>query len=191
MRIHGTIQRNEVIVLQKRPFTIRDMCYCAIFTALLAICAQIQIPAYVVSITLQTFGIFLALLTLGGFRGCIVVGLYLLLGASGLPVFSGFRGGIGAFYMESGGFLIGFMLTALLYWVASLVFRPVRWRKILILAIAMVPCYTLGIHWIFRFFSRIVTWQDYLYAATIFLIPDCLKFFLAWQVSTRLTRFVQ
>ena len=69
------------------------MCYCAIFTALLAICAQIQIPAYVVSITLQTFGIFLALLTLGGFRGCIVVGLYLLLGASGLPVFSGFRGG--------------------------------------------------------------------------------------------------
>lgn len=177
--------------MQNRKFSIRDMCYCAIFAALMAICAQIQIPAYVVSITLQTFIIFLVLLTLGGFRGTVAVGLYLLLGAVGLPVFSGFRGGISVFYMESGGFLIGFMLTSLVYWAISAAFKPRKWGKLLTLAIAMIPCYGLGIYWIFRFFSRIVTWQDYLSALAFFLIPDSIKCALAWIISKRLQRFMK
>ena len=177
--------------MQKIKFTVRDMCYCAIFAALMAICAQIHIPAYVVSITLQTFAIFLALLTLGGFRGTVTVGLYLLLGAVGLPVFSGFRGGISVFTMESGGFLFGFMLTSLVYWAISAAFKPEKWGKVITLAIAMIPCYALGIHWIFRFFSRIVTWQDYLTALVIFLVPDAIKCALAWIISKRLKRFVR
>jgi biotin transport system substrate-specific component len=177
--------------MKKRNFSVRDMCYCGIFAALMAVCAQIQIPAYVVSITLQTFAIFLALLTLGGFRGSICVGLYLLLGAVGLPVFSGFRGGIGAFYMESGGFLIGFMLTSLLYWAVTAEFKPEKWGKLLTLSAAMLPCYALGIHRIFHFFSRTVTWQDYLIAFTVFLIPDAIKCALAWIISKRLKKFVK
>ncbi len=177
--------------MKKRNFSVRDMCYCAIFAALMAVCAQIQIPAYVVSITLQTFAIFLALLTLGGFRGSICVGLYLLLGAVGLPVFSGFRGGIGAFYMESGGFLIGFMLTSLLYWAVMAEFKPEKWGKLLTLSIAMFPCYALGIHRIFHFFSRTATWRDYLIAFAVFLIPDAIKCALAWIISKRLNKFVK
>ena len=177
--------------MKKRNFSVRDMCYCAIFAALMAICAQIQIPAYVVSITLQTFAIFLALLTLGGFRGSVAVGLYLLLGAVGLPVFSGFRGGMGVFYLESGGFLIGFMLTSLLYWAVTSEFKPEKWGKILTLSIAMLPCYALGIHRIFRLVSRTVTWRDFLLAFVIFLIPDAIKCALAWIISRRLSRFVK
>ena len=177
--------------MSKTKLSVRDMCYSAIFAALMAVCAQLRIPAFGVSITLQTFAIFLALLTLGGFRGTVAVGLNLLLGAVGLPVFSGFRGGISVFYMESGGFLIGFMLTSLVYWAISAAFKPRKWGKLLTLAIAMIPCYGLGIYWIFRFFSRIVTWQDYLSALAIFLIPDSIKCALAWIISKRLQRFMK
>ena len=179
-----------MISLQKRNFTVRDMCYCAIFTALLAVCAQIRIPVHIVPVTLQTFGIFLALLTLGGFRGSLVVGLYLLMGVVGLPVFSGFQGGIHAFYNYSGGFLVGFMLTALLYWAVTAEFKPAKWGKLVILSLSMIPCYILGVHWIFHFYSRTVTWQDYLISFVTFLIPDGLKLILAWLISKRLRRFV-
>ena len=54
--------------MSKTKLSVRDMCYSAIFAALMAVCAQLRIPAFGVSITLQTFAIFLALLTLGGFR---------------------------------------------------------------------------------------------------------------------------
>jgi biotin transport system substrate-specific component len=177
--------------MQKRKFSIRNMCYCAIFAALMAICAQIHIPFASTHITLQTFAIFLALLTLGGFRGTVSVGLYLLLGAIGLPVFAGFRGGLHLYTMESGGFLIGFMLTSLLYWAITAEFRPKKWGKVVTMAIAMIPCYSLGIYWMYRFYSIQVMPSTYLITMVTFLIPDCLKFWLAWIISKRLQRFVK
>ena len=154
--------------MSKSKLSVRDMCYSAIFAALMAVCAQIQIPAFGVPITLQTFAIFLALLTLGGFRG----GAHMLL-------------------LESGGFLIGFMLTSLLYWAISAEFQPKNAGKLLILALSMLPCYGLGIFWMFRFFSRTVTAWDYGYSLLIFGIPDAVKFTLAYILSNRLHRFVK
>jgi len=177
--------------MSKTKLSVRDMCYCACFSALMAVCAQLQIPAFGVPVTLQTFAIFLALLTLGGFRGTVSVALYLLLGILGVPVFSGFRGGPHMLLMESGGFLVGFMLTSLLYWTISAEFQPKLWGKLLILAISMVPCYGLGLYWMFRFFSRTVTAWDYGYALLIFIIPDAVKCFLAYLISNRLHRFVK
>jgi biotin transport system substrate-specific component len=177
--------------MQKTKLSVRDMCYCACFTALMAICAQIQIPAFGVPITLQTFAIFLSLLTLGGFRGTVTVALYLLLGILGVPVFSGFRGGGHMLLMESGGFLIGFMLTSLLYWSITAEFQPKNKGKLLILALSMMPCYGLGLFWMFRFFNRTVTAWDYGYSLLIFAIPDGVKFTLAYLISRRLRRFVK
>lgn len=177
--------------MQKRQFTARDMCICSLFAALLAICAWISIPFENVHVTLQTFGIFLALLTLGGFRGSVAVGLYLCLGSVGVPVFAGFQGGVHLFAMPSGGFLIGFMLTSLLYWAISAEFAPKNKGRIVTMAVSMVPCYALGIWWMFRFYSMIVPMSTYFATAVGFLIPDCVKFFLAWQVSKRLQRVVK
>ena len=177
--------------MEKNKLSVRDMCYCASFTALMAICAQIQIPVYAVPVTLQTFAIFLALLTLGGFRGTVAVALYLVLGILGVPVFSGFRGGAYMLLMESGGFLIGFMLTSLLYWAITAEFQPKSKGKLLILSLSMVPCYGLGLYWMFRFFNRTVTLSDYTYSFLLFAIPDGVKFFLAYWISRRLSRFVK
>ena len=175
----------------KRKIAVRDMCLCALAAALLAVCAWISIPVGSVSITLQTFGVFLALLTLGGFRGTVAVGLYLLLGAVGLPVFSGFRGGAAAFLMPSGGFLLGFLLTSLLYWAITAEFGQGKWIRLAAIAIGLLACYFLGIRWMYSFYSAMMPLSAKLLTALGFLIPDGVKIALAWFLSQKLRRFIR
>ena len=88
-------------------FSTRDLCFCAIGAALIAVCAWISIPADV-PFTLQTFAIFTVCGLLGGKRGTVSVLVYLLLGAVGAPVFAGFRGGFASLLGTTGGYLVGF-----------------------------------------------------------------------------------
>ncbi len=85
----------------------------ALMAAVLTLCAWITIPLGPVPFTMQNFGIFAALGLLGGRRGSLTVAVYLLLGLVGLPVFSGFGAGPGALLGPTGGFLLGFLLCAL------------------------------------------------------------------------------
>ena len=72
--------------------TTKDMVYIALFTSIIIVCAFITIP-FAIPFTLQTFALFTIIGILGTKRAFISVLLYLLLGAVGLPVFSGFQGG--------------------------------------------------------------------------------------------------
>ena len=89
-----------------------DMAYIAMFAVVMAVCAWISIPA-AVPFTLQTLGVFLAVGMLGGKRGTLAVLIYLLLGAVGMPVFAGFNGGLGYMLGATGGYIVGFVLSAL------------------------------------------------------------------------------
>lgn len=100
-----------------RRSTATDVALIAAFAALIAACAVVGgIPAggAGVDITLQTFGVLLAGCVLGPVRGFLAVGLYLLLGAIGLPVFAGHTGGLSAFTGVSAGYLISFPFAAAL-----------------------------------------------------------------------------
>lgn len=102
---------------RSRPLTSTDLALVAAFAALIAVCAilpAIQVGAGIVPITLQTFGVLLAGAVLGAKRGFLAVLLYLVVGAAGLPVFSGGRGGFGVLTGPTGGYLLGFALAALL-----------------------------------------------------------------------------
>ena len=92
-----------------------DMVYIAVFAVLIAICSWISIPT-VVPFTLQTFAIFLSIGILGGKRGTLAVLVYILLGLMGIPVFAGFSGGIGVLAGNTGGYIMGFLLSALVMW---------------------------------------------------------------------------
>ena len=92
-----------------------NLLYMALFVAVMAICSWVSIPS-AVPFTLQTFAVFCALCLLGGKRGTIAILVYIALGAIGLPVFSGFSGGIGILLGTTGGYIWGFLLTGLLYW---------------------------------------------------------------------------
>ncbi|MBQ3488200.1 MAG: biotin transporter BioY, partial [Clostridia bacterium] len=94
----------------------RMMARCALFVSLTVLGAWAGVPMPPVRFTLQTLAVMTALGILGGRWGALSVLVYLLLGLAGLPVFSGFRGGLGAFLDPTGGFLTGLLLGALLYW---------------------------------------------------------------------------
>ena len=86
----------------------------ALFTALIAVGSYIAIPFIPVPLVLANFFALLAGLLLGPLWGGAAVLLYLVLGALGLPVFSGGSGGIGHFASPTGGFLLGYLPCAAL-----------------------------------------------------------------------------
>ena len=93
---------------------VRDICFIAIITAIIAIFAQISIPMPAgVPFTLQTFIIPLAGIILGWKKGSIAVIIYVILGAIGLPVFSQQTGGFACLFGRTGGFILSFPLMAL------------------------------------------------------------------------------
>ena len=97
----------------KKLFTVKNMCYVGLFTAVIAIMAQISIPMPLgVPMTMQTFAITLAAIILGAKLSTISSLIYILLGAIGLPVLAGFSGGISKFVGPTGGFLISFPIMA-------------------------------------------------------------------------------
>ena len=123
----------------KNSFSVRDMIYIALMAVVLALCSWISVPS-VVPFTMQTFAVFCALLLLGGRRGFFAVLLYILLAAVGLPVLSGFRGGIGALLGPTGGYAGYTVLSKLVLSAAMLfgrleiyplilTFTPLTWKK--------------------------------------------------------------
>ena len=87
----------------------KNLTLVSLMAAVTVIMAQIAIPMPAgIPMTLQTLAVTLAGVILGSKRGAISMLVYLLLGAVGLPVFSGFRGGFAMFVGPTGGFLISF-----------------------------------------------------------------------------------
>ena len=170
----------------------KNMALCGLFAAVLAVCAWIAIPAGDMVITLQTFGIFLTLGLLGGKYGTVTVLVYLLLGAVGAPVFSGFRGGLGALLGTTGGYIFGFMLTCLLYWL--LTFRKDSpGFRLAAMVLGLLLCYLCGSLWYMSRYleTGAVTLGLVLIKCVVpYLIPDAIKLALAWLLTGKLRRFV-
>lgn len=168
----------------------RNMVLTALFAALLAVCAWISIPMGDVAFTLQTFGVFLALLLLGGKRGTLAILVYLLLGAVGLPVFSGFRGGFGVLLGTTGGYIAGFLLTGLVYWLIT----ALGGKPLMGLFLGLAGCYLFGSVWYYVVYlqagSTLGLGLILIKCVLPYLLPDAAKAALAWLLARRLKPFV-
>lgn len=171
-----------------------DMMYMALSAALIAVSAWISIPL-AVPFTMQTFAVCLTAALLGMKRGTLAFCIYLLLGIIGLPVFSGFRGGIGTLVGTTGGYLVGFLLTAALVGFCADRFG----RKTPVLVISMVTgmliCYAFGTAWYLFLYMKntgpigvgtVLGW-----CVIPFVIPDLVKIAAAALLTKRLQRFVR
>ena len=161
----------------------RKLTRCALFAAMMALCAWIGLPLGNTVFTMQTFGVLLALGLLGGKRGTISILCYLLLGVVGLPVFSGFRGGIGAILGPTGGYLWGFLATGLVYWTFE------KWNRPLGMIAGLAVCYACGTIW-YIYYTGGVLAAVLMQAVMPYLIPDGLKLILALRLIRRLERYV-
>lgn len=167
---------------------VRILTRCAMLVAVLCVCGWITIPLGDVALTLQTFGVFLTLRLLGGRQGTVTICVYLLLGAVGLPVFSGFRGGLGMLLGATGGYLMGFAATGLVYWAVVSIFGQ-RWM-ILGLALGLLGCYGFGTGWYLLLYSDSSAIIAVIMKCVFpFLIPDAVKMALACSLGERLKSY--
>lgn len=170
-----------------------DIVYIGIFAVLIAICSWISIPT-MVPFTLQTFGVFLAVGVLGGRRGSLAVLVFVLLGVIGIPVFSGFTGGIGILLNNTGGYIIGFIFSALLMWGMEKILGRKTWALALSMVLGLAVCYAFGTVWFMVVYARnagavgvatVLSW-----CVLPFVIPDLIKIIFALGLSKRLARIV-
>ena len=132
---------------RRNPWNATDLGLIAVFAALVAgsaLIAAIPVGGLGVPITLQTLAVMLTGLALGPARAFAAVGLYVLLGLAGLPIFSGGRSGLGVLAGPSAGYIIGFVFAATAVgWLTVVVLRrtagrPGKFRAVLLFAAAMV-----------------------------------------------------
>jgi biotin transport system substrate-specific component len=158
----------------------KDISLIALFSAIIVICSLITIPS-AIPFTLQTFAIFLCLNILGAKKGIISILIYIFLGVIGLPVFSGFNGGIGALLNVTGGYIIGFIFSALTFWWVTFVFnkKPKKLINLIASFMGLIVCYIFGTLWYVLLYIKNGDTMSFTSALTIcvlpFIIPDILK----------------
>ena len=168
---------------------VRDMTLISLFAALISVTSFISIPLGTAPITFQTFGVFSALLLLGGRRGSISIGIYIGIGAVGLPVFSGFTGGIGRLFDATGGFIFGFLAAALLYWFLSKILGATLTATVVSVMLAHLALYAVGALWFFIGYSDGIGFLPTLAATVLpYLLPDAIKLFLAIFVCEKIKK---
>lgn len=164
----------------------RTITLCGLFAALMAVCAWISIPAFDTAITLQSFALVLAMLLLGGKWAAAAVTVYLMLGAVGVPVFSGFQGGFGALLGPTGGYLWGFLVSTLVYWTFTALCGAKRQLSGVIFA--MLACYGCGVGWYYFAYAQGgigLTLARYVLPC---LVPDAIKIWLAFTLARTLRK---
>ena len=127
---------------------LRMLVFASLMAALIAVGAFLAIPVGPVPIVLQNLFVLLAGLLLGRRWGAAAVGIYLLAGACGLPVFVGGSGGLGHLVGPLGGYLMGFLVAA---WVIGFVAERAKGKLIWEVS-AMVTgsliIYAIGVPWL-------------------------------------------
>lgn len=116
---------------------------------LMFFCSQVSIPLEPVPVTLQTVGVLIIGLTYNKKDAIFAMGGYLLLGAIGAPVFAGFSGGLAKFFLSTGGYLVGMLVSV--YVMTSLREKygndsVLKLMAYSILGLAII--YALGISWL-------------------------------------------
>jgi biotin transport system substrate-specific component len=170
-----------------KKLTLKGMILAAVFAALTGILTQVQIPLPYIPINLALFAVFLAGALLGPKYGALAMVVYVLLGAVGVPVFSGFSGGLHKLTGPTGGYIVGYIACAFLTGFFSRRWGFGKWN--LQLALAMVTgtlaCYTLGTAW-FMGMTGNSLWVSLGYCVFPFLPGEAVKIALAAALASRL-----
>ena len=124
------------------------MAYASLMAALTAVGAYVHIPLGPVPIVLQNLFVLLAGLILGSRWGVVSMGIYLLVGAIGIPVFAGAKGGIAHFIGPTGGYLFGFLLASYVTGYISEHSKHHLSAEILAVTLGSLAIYALGVPWL-------------------------------------------
>lgn len=188
------ITENVGAEVTKSKITTKELVFTALMAVIIAVCSWISIPT-TVPFTLQTFGVFMAVGLLGGKKGTVSVLVYILLGAVGVPVFAGFSGGIGVLFGTTGGYIVGFLLSGLVYWAMTAAFGEKLPVMIIAMVLGLLVCYAFGTAWFMIVYAKntapIGLMTALGWCVFPFIIPDCIKIALAVVLTKQLKKYVK
>lgn len=163
----------------KQTMKTKNLIISALFTAIICVLAQISIPTWPIPFTLALFAIFLTGAILPPRYALMSVLTYLLLGAFGVPVFAGFRGGLQALIGPTGGYLVAYPIMAFVIAMFNKYFIKVKMLFLVIgMLVSLIICYVLGTAW-FTFSTDNSFYQALTLCVFPFILFDCLKIVLA------------
>ncbi len=128
-----------------------DLTLTAAMAALICVAGPLTVAIGPVPLSLASFAVYLAGAILGWKRGSLAVAVYLLIGLAGVPVFSGFSGGVQKLFGVTGGYLVGYVACALITGLFSGEPRNDKPRPAWVMAAGMAlgtaVLYTVGTAW--------------------------------------------
>jgi len=160
----------------------------AVFTGVIILCSWISVPAPI-PFTLQALGIYICCGVLGGKLAFLSTATYVVLGALGLPVLSGFQGGLGAIFGITGGFILGFLLIPISVWVAEK--TPLKKHSLILGgAIGTTLGNILGMLWYSLVYMKGTVGLVTAFTVCVlpYIIPDAAKLWVAHLVSKRIKK---
>jgi biotin transport system substrate-specific component len=166
---------------------IRQMAIIGVITAVICILGPLSIPIGVVPITFTNLAIYFALYTLGMRKGTLSYIIYMLIGLAGLPVFSGFSGGLPKLVGPTGGYIIGFIFMALI----GGCFIDKFWDKWYLSLVGMVIgtaiCYLFGTVWL-AYQAHMSLGAAFSVGVIPFIMGDMIKILIAALVGPQIRK---
>jgi biotin transport system substrate-specific component len=156
---------------------LRMVVLASLMAALTAVGAYIHVPIGPVPIILSTLFAVLSGLLLGSRWGLVSMGLYLLVGAIGMPVFAGGKGGFAHFFGPTGGYLFGFALAS---WITGFISERSRGSltlDVFAVIIGSLAIYALGVPWL-KMVTQMSWPKTFMVGVVPFLIGDAIKAFV-------------
>lgn len=188
-RPHTTLA--DVLSPRQQRSWLLDVVLVILFSAFVALTAQVEIPLWPVPLTLQTLGVLFTGAVLGSRRGALALLLYLTEGALGLPVFAGGASGVGYMLGPTGGYLVGFVVAAgVVGWLAQRGWdRRLVWAAVA-MVIGNVIIYVCGVAWLALFLGDL--WGALVKGMLLFVVGDLIKIAVAaltlpggWKLARR------
>lgn len=156
---------------------IKSLTYCAVFAAMLCIIAPFSLYVGAIPLSLATFGVYLCGGVLGGKKAAAAIAVYVLLGAVGLPVYSGFEGGFQKLAGVTGGYLIGYILCG--FMVGAITDKVKRlWSYPVSMILGTIAIYCTGTGW-FMFQTKVSLSAAISVSVLPFLMGDIIKIIAA------------
>lgn len=174
--------------MSEKAFSAKKLAECGLFTCIIIICSWISVRIFAVPYTLQTFAIALAVFCLGPVYSSVSIGVYLLLGMAGVPVFANFNSGIAAIAGPTGGFLLGFFFTALVGGLLCKYFGKNRLLRIIWMSVGLALSYGSGMLWFWLVYDGGGLFVAFTACVLPFIIPDLIKTALAEIVSSKIQK---
>lgn len=166
---------------------LRDLCFIAMGTALMCALSPISLPIGIVPISLATLVVYLIGCLFTPFKATISVLLYVLLGMIGLPVFSGYKGGMAVILGPTGGFILGYIPAVLLLSFLVSLKREKRASYIFGILLATLIIYAFGLVWFLVVTNGKYTFSQAMMSCVYPFLPgDTAKLVLAVSISYKL-----